>query len=65
MLKEVKCARCGEELVAPAWSESVNSQELRNLWHCTNCSYVFETLDPKTPLPVELATQFLPSLVIE
>jgi DNA-directed RNA polymerase subunit RPC12/RpoP len=65
MLKKVKCARCGEELIAPEWSEPANMQELRHLWHCTECGYVFETLDPKVPLPMELAKQFLPSLVLE
>jgi uncharacterized Zn finger protein len=64
MLKEVKCDRCGEELIAPVWSDA-NRPHLRSLWHCTNCGYVFETLDPKTPLPIELAKEFLPTLVIE
>jgi hypothetical protein len=61
----LKCDRCVEALVAPAWSEKSNVQELRNLWRCTNCHYVFETLDPKAPLPIELAKRFLPSLVVE
>ncbi len=62
----VKCARCGEELAAPAWSEHANAQEARNLWHCANCGYMFESLDPlDAPLSIELAEEFLPNLVME
>ena len=65
MPQQVKCSRCGEQLIAPEWSEHANAQELRRLWHCTECGYVFETLDPKAPLPMELAKQFLSTLVLE
>jgi ribosomal protein L37AE/L43A len=65
MLKDMKCALCGEELIVPAWSEDTNAHETRNVWHCTDCGYVFESLDTKEPrLPFALAEQFLPSLVI-
>ena len=63
----VECARCGEELTAAAWSGPTGAQELRNLWHCPNCGYMFESLDPigDALLPIELAEKFLPRLVIE
>jgi DNA-directed RNA polymerase subunit RPC12/RpoP len=65
MQKDVKCALCGDKLIAPEWSEDTNAHDVRNVWHCTNCGYVFESLDLKEPLlPFALADQFLPSLVI-
>jgi len=59
MLKEVKCGLCAEELIAPAWSVRTKAQAVRIFWHCANCGYVFESLDQKTPLPIELAEEFL------
>jgi len=64
----VKCIQRGEELIASAWSGNANAEEVRNLWHCSTCGYMFETLDPidkETKLPIELAKEFLPSLVLE
>jgi len=61
------CALCGEELIAPARSEYVSAEEVHQLWCCSNCSYVFETLDPlntKATLPTELIEDFLPSLLV-
>jgi hypothetical protein len=28
------CARCGETLIAPMWSEHVSERCVRNLWAC-------------------------------
>ena len=66
MLKEMRrCALCSEKLIAPAWSEYANAHEVRDVWHCTNCGYVFESSDLKEPLlPFALPEQFLPSVVI-
>jgi hypothetical protein len=63
-MKEVKCRLCSEKLIAPEWSEYTNAHEVQNVWHCTNCGYVFESLDRKAPPPFALAEQFLPSLII-
>ena len=66
--REVNCILCGEELIAPAWSGQANTEEVRNLWHCAKCGYMFETLDPfdeETALPIDLAEEMLPSLVVE
>lgn len=38
------CAQCGARLDAPAWSEPVKERQVRHLWNCTDCGYVFETL---------------------
>ena len=62
---EMKCERCGEELTAPAWSGNVEPCEIHNIWQCTKCGYIFKSVDPRTPLPLELAKQFLPNLVME
>ena len=62
--KKVKCRLCGEDLIAPEWSGYTNAQAVRNFWHCTNCGYVFESLDQKAPLPFVLAEHCLPNLII-
>jgi hypothetical protein len=59
MQKQVKCALCAEELIAPEWSGYANAQAVRNFWHCTNCGYVFESLDRKTSLQIECVQEFL------
>lgn len=38
------CAQCGTKLRQPAWSEPVNERQVRHLWNCSDCGYVFETL---------------------
>jgi transcription elongation factor Elf1 len=37
------CAKCGEALIAPDWSEFVNEHLVLNLWSCTKCGDRFET----------------------
>ena len=53
------CAQCGTQLSAPAWSEPASERQVRHLWNCRDCGYVFETLvvfcaeevaEPATPL---------------
>jgi hypothetical protein len=38
------CAQCGIALKRPVWSEPVDSRQVRHLWNCSDCGYVFETL---------------------
>jgi ribosomal protein L37AE/L43A len=38
------CAQCGTQLSKPAWSEPVSERQVRHLWNCQDCGYVFETL---------------------
>jgi len=62
-----KCARCGEELIAPAWSGHVSLKEVREFWCCSKCGYMFETLGPvpaDSTLSSELIEEFLPSLLV-
>ncbi len=40
---ETTCAKCGEALIAPEWSEFVSEQLVLNLWSCTTCGNRFET----------------------
>jgi len=56
--KEVKCGLCAEELIAPEWSAYANAQAVRNFWHCTNCGYVFESLDRKMSVQNKFVQEF-------
>ena len=47
------CAKCGEALIAPDWSEFVSERLVLNLWSCTKCGDRFET-EAYTPSNVEL-----------
>jgi len=53
----VECIQCREELIAPAWSGHANTEEVRNLWHCPICGYMFETLDREATRPIDLAEE--------
>ncbi len=44
-ITKAECVRCGEELSAPACSGYVSAEELHNFWSCSNCGYMFETMD--------------------
>jgi hypothetical protein len=48
---EMSCVQCGNELVAPEWSEYRSKQQNRHLWRCWKCDYCFETI--VTTLSVE------------
>ena len=38
------CAQCATPLNRPDWSERVSERQVRHLWNCRDCGYVFETL---------------------
>jgi hypothetical protein len=40
----MSCAQCGNELIAPEWSEYRSKQQSRHLWRCWKCDYCFETI---------------------
>ena len=48
------CAKCGDTLVAPEWSQYMGEQRVFNLWSCTKCGSSFAdvsvsmTADTKT-----------------
>jgi ribosomal protein L37AE/L43A len=37
------CAKCGEALIAPDWSEFVSEHLVLNLWSCMKCGDRFQT----------------------
>ena len=37
------CAQCGDDLIAPEWSEHVSDRCVRHVWACEACGYEFET----------------------
>jgi ribosomal protein L37AE/L43A len=41
--KRLPCAQCGENLIAPIWSEYVAERCVRHVWSCEACGYEFET----------------------
>ena len=62
----ISCPRCGEEPIAAAWSGYISAAEVRDFW-CCKCGYMFETLrliDAEQRLPMELAEEFFPSLLV-
>ena len=40
----MSCAQCGNELIAPEWSEYRSKHQNRHLWRCWKCDYCFETI---------------------
>ena len=53
------CAQCAAALKRPVWSERVSERQVRHLWNCRDCGYVFETL---VVFSVEDAAEIAPSL---
>ena len=41
--KKNNCPQCGEWIMAPDWSEYLDSRCVRHTWSCEACDYVFET----------------------
>jgi hypothetical protein len=39
--REMNCAKCGEALSVPKWSESLGTRRVINLWSCAECGYSF------------------------
>jgi transcription elongation factor Elf1 len=57
-----RCVRCGHELTDLLLSKRVNTNELRQVFSCSNCDYEFEMLiqtDGKGTVPAKLAKEFL------
>lgn len=63
------CAKCGEALIAPEWSEFVSEALVLNLWSCPKCGCRFDT-EAIMPADAEAANDraaielFLPSLLV-
>ena len=39
-----KCVQCGNELIAPEWTEYRNKPQVHHVWHCWKCDCSFETI---------------------
>jgi hypothetical protein len=39
-----KCVQCGNELIAPEWTEYRNKRQVHHVWHCWKCDCCFESL---------------------
>jgi RNase P subunit RPR2 len=64
---ETTCAKCGEPLIAPEWSEFVSEGLVLNLWTCTSCGNRFETevcMPADAEANAEAIKDFFPSLLI-
>ncbi len=40
----MSCVQCGNELIAPEWSEYRSTHQNRHLWRCWKCDCCFETI---------------------
>jgi hypothetical protein len=40
----IKCVHCGDELIAPAWTEYRNERQIHHVWECWSCACCFETI---------------------
>jgi ribosomal protein L37AE/L43A len=62
------CAKCGEALIAPDWSEFVSERLVLNLWSCT-CGDRFQTeaympADAKPKMTDKDWEQMFPALLV-
>jgi hypothetical protein len=66
---ETTCAKCGEALIAPEWSEYASERLVLNLWSCTKCGCRFETqarmlADSESMNDRRAVEAFFPSLLV-
>jgi len=40
----MRCLRCGNELIAPEWTEHRNDRHIRHFWQCGKCHCRFKTV---------------------
>jgi len=61
----MQCARCGDKLFIPEWSEFRNDQEVYHVWHCWKCDYCFETVANIDPIEdIKIRDDVFPSLLV-
>ena len=47
------CAKCGDALAAPEWSQYMDEQRVFNLWSCTKCGSCFGEVSVSLPAEAE------------
>ena len=57
------CVRCKDELIAPERSEYRQGNDIRHLWHCSNCETSFEALE-SIPVGALTTDDILPSALV-
>ncbi len=65
--QSVKCAACGEWLIAPDRSAYVSEEQVSNFWVCPKCGNEFQTsiyLAEEVPLTPEVVDTFFPTLLV-
>jgi hypothetical protein len=40
----IKCVHCGDELIAPVWTEYRNERQIHHVWQCWSCTCCFELI---------------------
>ena len=59
----INCVRCNDELIAPEKSEYRAGTHIRHLWHCSNCSARFESIE-QVPVEAMTADDIFPALLV-
>jgi ribosomal protein S27E len=61
----MKCVQCGDELLAPDWSEYRNEQQVHHVWRCWKCDCCFETFaNIESIEDIETSDDIFPSLLV-
>jgi hypothetical protein len=51
--REMTCAKCGDALIAPEWSEFLSGRRVFNFWSCTKCGSCLGEISASLPADVE------------
>ena len=61
----IRCVQCGDELIAPEWSEYRNEQQVHHVWRCWKCDCCFETFaNIESIKDIETRDDIFPSLLV-
>ena len=65
----IDCIQCGNELIAPEWTEYRNERQIHHVWRCWNCDCQFESIvslpaDNKSIKDIMTRADVFPSLLV-
>jgi hypothetical protein len=61
----MRCVQCGDELLAPEWSEYRNERQVHHVWRCWKCDCYFETFaNIKSTEDIRTTGDMFPSLLV-